>query len=67
MMLRKKPGTTFSNPQQRGTYDSKKKSAYTLHELEIEIADWVVNHYHVHKHGALMKPPLIVWEETQRR
>src|SRR5256885_12683511 len=42
---------------------SKKKSAYTLHELEIEIADWVVNHYHVHKHGALMKPPLIVWEE----
>jgi len=63
MMLRKKPGTTFSNPQQRGTYDSKKKSAYTLHELEIEIADWVVNHYHVHKHGALMKPPLIVWEE----
>ena len=38
MMLRKKPGTTFSNPQQRGTYDSKKKSAYTLHELEIEIA-----------------------------
>ena len=64
MMLQKKPGTTFSNPQKRGDYDSKKKSAYTLRELEVEIADWIVNHYHVSKHGALKKPPIKAWEEA---
>jgi len=64
MMLQKKPGTTFSNPQKRGDYDSKKKSAYTLRELEVEIADWIVNHYHVSKHGALRKPPFKAWEEA---
>jgi len=63
-MLRKKPGTTFSNPQKRGTYDSRKKSAYTLRELEVEIADWIVNHYHVTKHSALKKPPRNAWEDA---
>jgi putative transposase len=61
-MLRKKPGTTFSNPQQRGTYDSRKKSAYTLREIEVEVADWVVNHYHVSKHSALKLPPRNAWD-----
>lgn len=64
MMLQKKPGTTFSSSQKRGDYDSKKKSAYTLRELEVEIADWIVNHYHVSKHGALKKPPIKAWEEA---
>ncbi|MCA0215534.1 MAG: Mu transposase C-terminal domain-containing protein [Proteobacteria bacterium] len=62
-MLRKKPGTTFSNPQQRGTYDSRKKSAYTLWEIEVEVADWVVNHYHVNKHRELKMPPRNAWEK----
>ncbi|KGH25005.1 hypothetical protein P606_06105 [Comamonas thiooxydans] len=63
-MLRKKPGTTFSNPSQRGTYNSRKKSAYTLHELEIEVADWIVNHYHVSKHSFLKMPPITAWERA---
>lgn len=63
-MLRKKPGTTFSSPKQRGTYDSRKKSAYTLYELEVEVADWIVNHYHVTKHSALNMPPLAAWEQA---
>ncbi|EIX1764644.1 hypothetical protein MJ718_004253, partial [Cronobacter sakazakii] len=28
------PGTTFSNPDQRGDYDSENKAALTLRELE---------------------------------
>lgn len=63
-MLRKKPGTTFSNPQQRGTYDSRKKSAYTLWEIEVEVADWIVNHYHVTKHRELKMPPRNSWENA---
>lgn len=62
-MLHRKPGTTFSNIQQRGTYNSKKKSAYTLRELEIEVADWIVNHYHQTKHSALGIPPIKAWEQ----
>ncbi len=63
-MLRKKPGTTFSNPQQRGTYDSRKKSAYTLWEIEVEVADWIVNHYHATKHSELKMPPRNAWEKA---
>lgn len=63
-MLRKKPGTTFSNPQKRGNYDSRKKSAYTLQEIEVEVADWIVNHYHVSKHSALKMPPRNAWESA---
>ena len=63
-MLRKKPGTTFSNPGQRGTYDSRKKSAYTLWEIEVEVADWIVNHYHVNKHRELKMPPRNFWEKA---
>ena len=63
-MLHKKPGTTFSNSKQRGQYDSRKNAVYTLHELEIEVADWIVNHYHVNKHGFLKMPPLSAWEQA---
>jgi putative transposase len=28
------PGTTFSNPTEKGTYDSKKRAVLTLPELE---------------------------------
>lgn len=61
-MLHKKPGTTFSNSKQRGRYDSRKTAVYTLHELEIEVADWIVNHYHANKHSFLKMPPLAAWE-----
>ncbi|MBI2768972.1 MAG: DDE-type integrase/transposase/recombinase [Burkholderiales bacterium] len=61
-MLRKKPGTTFANPAQRGTYDPRKKSVYTLWELEVEVADWIVNYYHVDKHRMLKMPPKNAWE-----
>jgi putative transposase len=61
-MLHKKPGTTFSNPKHRGTYDSKGKASYTLHEAEQEIVDWIVNQYHQKKHSALTMPPIKKWE-----
>lgn len=62
--MHKKPGATFSSPEKRGTYDSKKKSAFTLRELEVEVADWIVNYYHVTKHGSLGMPPLNAWERA---
>ena len=47
-------GTTFSNPQERGDYDSEKKAIFTLKELEKYIAEWIVNYYHKKPHEGLV-------------
>lgn len=58
------PGTTFSNPQERGEYGSEENAALTLDELERLVVDWIVNIYHQRghsAHGGL--PPMKVWED----
>ena len=40
------PGTTFSNPRERGEYDSDAKAAMTLAELEKWLATYIVEVYH---------------------
>lgn len=57
------PGTTFSNPNQRGEYDSENKAALTLRELE----RWfvlAVGIYHGSVHGSLLQPPAARWAEV---
>jgi putative transposase len=56
------PGTTFSNPRQRKGYDSEAESALTLKELEIELADFLVNKYHASKHEGIGISPISKWE-----
>ena len=46
-------GTTFSNPKERGDYQSEKKAVFTLRELERYIAEWIVNVYHKTPHAGL--------------
>ena len=58
------PGSTFSNPADRGEYPSEKNAAMTLDEVERYVADWVVNYYHQREHRGLGgKSPLKAWEE----
>ena len=45
------PGTTFSNEQELGEYDSKRHAALTLRELERYIALDIVGSYHQSIHG----------------
>ncbi|QNH62781.1 Mu transposase C-terminal domain-containing protein [Hymenobacter sediminicola] len=52
------PGTTFSNPQQRGEYPSADKAALTLKEFERWLLHLVVNIYHKRTHSALGQSPL---------
>lgn len=52
------PGTTFSNPQDCGDYDSEKRAAMTLPEFERWLANLIVGAYHHRPHGALGKPPI---------
>ena len=60
------PGTTFSNPDQRGDYDSENKAALTLRELErwLTVA---VGTYHGSVHNGLLQPPAARWAEAIAR
>lgn len=57
------PGSTFSNPQQRGDYDSEGKAALTLGEFEAWLAVYVTKVYHQRKHASLGMPPLAKYRE----
>jgi putative transposase len=60
------PGTTFSNPDQRGDYDSENKAALTLHELERWLT-LAVGTYHGSVHNGLLQPPAARWAEAVGR
>ncbi|MDH4742520.1 DDE-type integrase/transposase/recombinase [Sphingomonas sp. CBMAI 2297] len=57
------PGTTFSNPGQRGKYASEKMSSLTLRELERWLA-LAVGTYHGSVHSGLLQPPMARWSEV---
>jgi putative transposase len=57
------PGTTFSNPDQRGEYASDKMATLTLRELERWLA-LAVGTYHCSVHGGLLQPPTARWAEA---
>lgn len=61
--LHELPGSTFSNPQKRGDYDSERWAILTLKELEKWIVEWIVNIYHQSEHSSLEgMSPLQRWE-----
>lgn len=47
------PGTTFSNPGERGEYDSDAKACLTLEEMEHWITVAISGYYHNRPHGGL--------------
>jgi putative transposase len=61
------PGTTFSNPVERGGYQSSHAARTTLHELERWIGWEVAGHYHQRVHAGLHRPPIAVWREHEER
>ncbi len=56
------PGTTFSSPQQRGSYDSQATAVLTLAELQKWLALAVAS-YHGQVHGTLQQTPAGRWAE----
>lgn len=56
------PGTTFSNPTERGAYDSDAMSALTLTELQRWLT-FAIAAYHQQVHDSLGRPPQAVWAE----
>lgn len=59
--LRKLPGATFSNPQQRRGYNSEAMAALTLKEFENHLVDFIVNVYHQRVHSELGMSPKTKW------
>lgn len=57
------PGTTFSNPRQRGEYDSEGQSAMSLAEFEEWFTILCVEAYHQRPHSQLGMPPVAKWQE----
>ena len=57
------PGTTFSNPGQRGEYNSENMAALTLRDLERWLA-LAIGVYHGSIHSSLLQPPEARWVEA---
>jgi len=56
------PGTTFSNPSERGEYDSDAKAILTLKELEKWVTIQVLGRYHQRIHSQIAMPPIKKFE-----
>ena len=58
------PGTTFSNVQERFTYDSEGKACMTLEELETWFTVFIVYCYHHRSHSGINNfPPIKLYHE----
>lgn len=60
------PGTTFSDIDERGGYDSAANATMTMDELERWMA-LEITRYHADRHGTLGIPPLAAWHEAAAR
>jgi putative transposase len=62
-LTQKIPGTTFSNPAQRGTYNSKSNACFTLEQLRTLIHEWIHNIYHKTIHSRTGRAPELAWQD----
>ena len=53
--IHKLPGTTYSNPKEKGEYDSEAKAVMTIKELEAWVTNFIVREYHNRPHDGLNK------------
>jgi putative transposase len=58
------PGTTGSNPQDRGDYPSESEARLTMAELEQWLALEICEQYHRREHKGLGRSPLSAWQQA---
>ncbi|HEY0063127.1 MAG TPA: Mu transposase C-terminal domain-containing protein [Telluria sp.] len=61
-LVQKLSGTTFSNPKQRGDYDSSKQACFSLADVRSFINEWI-DGYHRAVHTRTGRAPICAWEE----
>lgn len=57
------PGTTFSNPGEKGDFDSANDAALTLEQFELWLANLIVGAYHHRKHSGIELPPIVKYRQ----
>ena len=60
------PGTTYSNPLERGRYRSEARASMSMAELERWIALEIAGRYHQSVHRGIHAVPAKVWSRTMR-
>lgn len=58
------PGTTGSNPQDKGAYPAEAESALTMTELERWLTIEICEQYHRRVHRGLRRSPMSAWQEA---
>ena len=61
------PGTTFSNVEERGEYDSEGRACMTLSEVESWLAAQIIGPYHADRHRGIGIPPALAWKDAMGR
>lgn len=61
------PGTTFSNPQERGDYPAEKQACLDMTTLTRLLVRWIVDVYNVTPHRGIKGRPLDRWQESANR
>lgn len=61
------PGTTFSNIQAKGDYDSEGKASLTLGELEEQIVIFITKIYALKPHGGTNQFPIDSWKMSVKK
>ncbi len=60
------PGTTFSNPTERGAYKSAEKATLTLSEFELWLSTFIVEVYHQRVHRGIGTSPIQRFEQGMK-
>jgi putative transposase len=61
------PGTTYSNPIERGKYRSEARATMTIAELERWMALEIAGRYHQRVHRGVHAVPALLWAKSVRR
>lgn len=65
-LIHRLPGTTFSNPRERGDYPAEQLACITLADLNAMVTKWIVDCYHQRPHQGLGgRAPAPVWLEGE--
>lgn len=62
-LIHRLPGTTFSNPKDRGDYESQKFACYQLHEVQNLVDAFLIDYNRSPHEGLGGAAPLQVWNE----
>lgn len=63
-IIQKLSGTTFSNPSDRGSYNSTKNVQFTIEQLKKYIDMWINDVYHRSIHSMTGRSPSVMWQDA---